>query len=175
MVNLVEKILPLTLQVGTNNLSLKPHSDSGFTLIEILCVLVMIGLLSGVVIMNVPRGKSDVEQQSLHLTKQLNALSQESLISGEIRAFGLSEREFGFYSYDGVEFVLEASEDWADRTQLTFTRNQQSLKIPETINPLIIFEPTKINTPFLLRIQDVTAEFEIRSLGDGRVSLERVE
>ncbi len=123
--------------------------------------------------MNVPRGKSDIEQQAVQLTKALNALSQESLISGEIRAFGLSEREFGFYSYDGVEFTLETSKDWADNTRIKLKRNQQVLKVPEVINPLIMFEPTKMNTPFLLNIEGSDVEFNIQSTGDGRVELER--
>ncbi len=151
------------------------NSEAGFTLIEMLCVLVLISLLSGVVIMNIPNPKSPAQIQAEGLTRDLNAMAQEGLISGEVRAFGLTEKQFSFFAYDGEEFIPAGGNIWSDEIRTEFTRNGEKLKLPETLTPQILFEPTSINTPFVLDLSGRKGRYEIRSEGDGRVVLVKTE
>jgi len=112
-------------------------NEAGFTLIEVLCVLVMIGLLSGVVVMNMPPRKSATLTQAETLAQNLNALSQDALISGDIRAFGLSQTEYALYNYNGEDFVSIATQNWSDKARVKFSRNGQTVKLPETNLPAI--------------------------------------
>ncbi|CAM3726081.1 prepilin-type N-terminal cleavage/methylation domain-containing protein [Litorimonas haliclonae] len=151
------------------------HSEAGFTLIEMLCVLVLISLLSGVVIMNIPNPKSPAQIQAEGLTRDLNAMAQEGLISGEVRAFGLTDKQFSFYAYDGEKFIPAGGNNWSDEIRTEFTRNGEKLELPETLAPQIMFEPTSINTPFVLDLSGRKARYEVRSEGDGRVVLVKTE
>ena len=148
-------------------------NEAGFTLIEVLCVLVMIGLLSGVVVMNMPPRKSATLTQAEALAQNLNALSQDALISGDIRAFGLSQTEYALYNYNGEDFVSIATRNWSDKVRVKFSRNGQTVKLPETSLPAIIFEPTRISTVFDLELSDSKGIYTLSSTGDGRVLLSR--
>lgn len=149
--------------------------DAGFTLIEMLCVLVLIGLLSGVVIMNIPPSKSQAQIQAERLTRDLNAMVQNGLISGEVRGFGLTEKQFSFYAYNGEEFVPAGSGNWSDVLRPELVREGQKLKLPEELSPQIIFEPTGLNDPFTLGLSGPQSSYELRSEGKGRVSLVKTE
>ena len=149
--------------------------EHGFTIIEVLCVLVMIGLLSGVVVMNLPPQKSATLKQAENLTRNLNALSQDALISGEIRAFGLSESDYGFYNYDGVAFTPVTTKAWDDNAQINFFRNGEKVKLPETNLPVIIFEPTRRSTVFRLELSDQKGTYRLISTGNGRVAMDSEE
>ena len=53
--------------------------EAGFTLVEVLSVLVVIGLMSSVVILSIPQPKSGLERQAERLSVELNALAQVHL------------------------------------------------------------------------------------------------
>jgi general secretion pathway protein H len=156
--------------------ALSPPSDAaadneaGFTLIEILSVLVIIGLLTGLVVVTLPSTRSETEIQAQTLVRQLNALSQDGLISGEIRGFGLSKT-----GYDGEQFISAAAADWPNTVEPALKRNNVIIKLPEDLSPQILFEPTQISTPFVLDLSGPKARFELQSKGDGRVILVKTE
>lgn len=151
------------------------HKEAGFTLIEILSVLVIIGLLSGLVVFNLPTPKTDTQTQAETLTRQLNALAQDGLISGEVRGFGVSESGYALYRYDGETFKSVAQGNWAKNLKPALKRNDSKVKLPKEISPQILFEPTQINTPFILDLSGPQARFELQSKGDGRVLLVKTE
>jgi type II secretion system protein H len=161
--------------------ALSPPSDAaadneaGFTLIEILSVLVIIGLLTGLVVVTLPSTRSETEIQAQTLVRQLNALSQDGLISGEIRGFGLSKTGYALYRYDGEQFISAAAADWPNTVEPALKRNNVIIKLPEDLSPQILFEPTQISTPFVLDLSGPKARFELQSKGDGRVILVKTE
>ncbi len=175
MVNLAAKVQQQTSRIGKSNLSSKHKNDAGFTLVEILSVLVIIGLLSSLVVFNMPPTESESEKQAERLVRELNALSQQSLISGEIRAFGLSKTDYELYRYDGSDFRSLATVSWVDDFKPTLTRNATKLKTPEETTPLIIFEPTSINTPFKLELSGTPHSYELTSEGNGKVILVKTQ
>lgn len=153
----------------------KTDKESGFTLVEILAVLVIIGLISGIVAFNLPSPKTATQTQAETLTRQLNALSQNGLISGEIQAFGVSEKGYSLYRYDGERFTSVATMDWTENVKIALRRNDTKTKVPEEISPQILFEPTQISTPFILDLSGPRARFELQSKGDGRVVMVKTE
>lgn len=151
------------------------RSEAGFTLIEMLCVLVLIGLLSGVVIMNVPNPKSETQIEAERLARDLNAMVQDGLISGEVRGFGLTEKQFSFYTYNGEDFVPAGGQNWPDRIKPQLRREGQELELPDEVSPQIIFEPTGLNAPFVIDMSGPNARYELRSEGKGRILLVKTE
>jgi len=151
------------------------RKEAGFTLIEVLCVLVMIGLLSGVVVMNMPSKKSPTQTEAETLVKRINGLIQDGLISGEIRALGVSETSYAFYQYDGSNFEVLVQKSWQDDTKPALSINNNRIPLPEDLSAQIIFEPTGINTEFRLNLSGRDDSFDIISSGNGRADLVQTE
>jgi len=83
--------------------------EAGFTLVEILCVLFLIGVTLSVVILSVPQSKSVLDEQAERLTVELNALAQDGLISGAVTAAGFSEDGYALYAFENSEWTERVS------------------------------------------------------------------
>jgi len=145
--------------------------EAGFTLVEILCVLVLIGVTTSLVVLTIEPPKSALETQAEKLTGQLNALAQDGLISGSVNAAGFSKEGYTLYSFENSEWTERISGDWQDSYRLTFTRGSAKLDLPKTTKPTIMFQPTGLSTPFELTLSDSGAEYALTTSGDGRVEL----
>ena len=143
--------------------------DAGFTLVEILCVLVVIGLMSSVVILSVPKPKSSLEKQAVLLTGQLNALAQDGLISGSVKAAGFSKDGYALYAFENSEWTERVSAEWENSYRLSLTRTSATLEIPKTTEPIMVFQPTGLSTPFELTLSDRDMSYTVSTSGDGRV------
>lgn len=81
---------------------LKRSSSKGFTLIEILVVMVLLGLLSGVAVFTLGSGKLqrelEVEAQRLHTL--LRMASEEAILSNTEIGFSIDDEHYEFLEYD---------------------------------------------------------------------------
>jgi len=145
--------------------------EAGFTLIEILCVLVLIGVTTSLVVLTVQPPKSALETQAAQLTNQLNALAQDGLISGSVNAAGFSEDGYTLYTFENSEWTERVSGEWQDSYRLTFTRASARLDLPKTTDPTIMFQPTGLSTPFELTLSDRDIHYALKTSGDGRIEL----
>jgi len=145
--------------------------EAGFTLVEILSVLVVIGLMSSVVILSIEPPKSALEKQAERLNSELNALAQDGLISGSVNAAGFSEEGYALYSFENSEWTERVSDEWQDSYRITFTRASAKLNLPKTTDPIVMFQPTGLSTPFELTLSDSDLKYSLRTEGDGRIQL----
>jgi len=149
----------------------RQSNNAGFTLVEIMTVLVIIGLVTSVAILTMPTPKSGIEIQANKLTAELNALSQDGLISGRVNAVGFSKDGYTLYSYRDGQWEERLSDDWDDGYRLQYTRNETAVDIPKTITPGILFQPTGLSTPFELTLSSRDITYAIKTEGNGRVEL----
>lgn len=149
----------------------RPKYESGFSLVEILVVLFIIGLMSAAVVLAFPKPKSALESQAATLASQLNALAQDGLITGSVNAAGFSKDGYALYTFENSEWTERASGDWQDSYRLSLTRASAKLDMPKTKEPIIIFQPTGLSTPFELTLADRDLKFSLKTEGDGRVAL----
>lgn len=145
--------------------------ESGFSLVEILVVLFIIGLMSAAVVLAFPKPKSALEQQAATLASQLNALAQDGLITGSVNAAGFSNDGYALYTFENSEWTERASGEWQDSYRLTFTRASAKLDMPKEKEPIIMFQPTGLSTPFELTLADRDLKFSLKTEGDGRIAL----
>lgn len=145
--------------------------ESGFTLVEILCVLVVIGLMSSVVVLSIPQPKSELDKQAARLSGQLNALAQDGMISGSVTAVGFSKEGYTLYEFENSEWAEKSEGEWQDSYRLTLTRASAKLDMPKTTEPIILFQPTGLSTPFELMLSDSETQYTLKTAGDGRVEL----
>lgn len=145
--------------------------DAGFTLVEILVVLFIMALATSVVILSVEPPKSSIEKQAERLSVELNALAQDGLISGSVNAAGFSEEGYALYSFENSEWTERVSGEWQDNYRLTLKRASAKLDIPKKTDPIIMFQPTGLSTPFELTLSDSEITYALKTEGDGRVEL----
>lgn len=82
------------------------HNEGGFTLVELLVVIFIIGLLVSVISLRPGIGPPQEAEHAKDVAKTLRMLSRESIISGQPTAFGVA----------GSDYVLQrwTGETWAD-------------------------------------------------------------
>ena len=78
-------------------------SEAGFTLVEMLVVIFIIGLMVSVVALQMGRQAPPAEKHASELAKALTLLSRESILSGEATAWTVTGRSYAFERYrDGA-------------------------------------------------------------------------
>jgi general secretion pathway protein H len=108
--------------------SVKQHYQAGFTLLEIMLVLVVIGMASVGVMMAMPQhvNKSDdVDWQSQRFSTLLQFAEDEALISGKELALVFKDNtyRFAFYDYKSKKWLALVSEQIG-----------KVIEIPESMN-----------------------------------------
>ncbi len=110
--------------------NLNPQSNQlGFTLIEILLVLVLLAISSVAVIATLPSSNDDLAKQ------QAQALYQRILLIGEEAI--LSGRDFGLYVDDTkglYQFLKLTSDGWQELDSSTSQRMSAKVELPESLS-----------------------------------------
>lgn len=145
--------------------------EAGFTLVEILTVLVVIGLMSSVVILSIQPPKSALDKQAAQLTSQLNAMAQDGLISGRVSAAGFTRDGYTLYTFENGDWTERVTGDWNDKYRVRLERASAKIDLPKKTSPSIIFQPTGLSTPFELTLSDRDMQYALKTAGDGRVEL----
>lgn len=138
-----------------------------------MTVLVIIGLMSSAVILTMPGNKPQLIVQSDALIAEVNALAQSSLITGRPKALGLSQDAYALMSFENGRWEVLTQTKFPSEVHLVLEREDVSVKLPATLLPLIVFEPTGLSTAFDLTLSDTERSMTLQSAGNGRVQLGR--
>lgn len=80
------------------------RADRGFSLVEVLMVVAIIGLMAGVVVLSLPNESQNVRQALNRTERAMVALSRDSILTG--RVLGL------VFNRDGFETVQLTDDGW---------------------------------------------------------------
>lgn len=157
----------------------------GFTLIEILVVLFIIGLTTGVIIITASR--PDVEQQAHNLALEIeNAIalkSQEGLIFQQTQGIIVTAKQLQWMIYDPIhqKWIVDRSAKKQILSlpaeyqfELSVDKNLMNLTLRNVLNPIphIILYSTGGLTPFVLNIlANKTSIARIEGLANGEMIL----
>jgi len=153
-------------------MSSRAHKTAGFSLVEMLAVMVIISLMTTVVVLAMPREKPVIELQGQQMARQFDIASQTSVISGTPQAFGLYEDAYVFYAFEGGDWAIKSETPWPDDLSVQFFKDDIALDLPKEPVPLVVFEPMGLSTPFSLWLEDADRTVIFSSKGDGKVSVE---
>ena len=163
-------VMTLTSATGCNKLS------KGFTLIEILIVLVVIGIASSLIFLNFSSASSITKNQS-SFQNAFNFLTEESIVTGNIIGWHANhENEFSYildYKNTFIENLDNPySKNWNDLSQFRKTYQSSDGSIIDFENyeedlPLLIFYPSGENSGGIISIflNDYTQQITINTNG----------
>jgi len=77
----------------------------GFTLIEMLIALMIVGLAASVVILNAPPAGQTAKKEATRFAARLSAASSEAIITGEVLGLELFTDGYRFLRYRGGDWV----------------------------------------------------------------------
>lgn len=161
------------------------HNDAGFTLVEILCVLAVLGLTAGLVVLNLPRGEDPFRAEMQKFATQLNIAARDSAIDGRIRGIEIDADGYDLLEYSG-DWKKTVEADWKDvfgvelKVEDEFIEFKDRAKIITksediTVAPLITLDPTGGVTDFELEIEGRETTVKLIPDERGRVIAEIVQ
>lgn len=143
--------------------------QGGFTLIEMMMVLLIIGLMSSAVLLTVPDKEPTAKAFTENMVRELNLAAQTSLLSGQPAALGLTRDGYGIYAFRGERWAAPPLVRWPENTSVRFAKNNLLLELPVSLVPLLVFEPTGQSDVFNLTLTQSGKVYALHSAGDGRI------
>lgn len=145
--------------------------DAGFSLLEVLAVLVIIGLMSAAVVVSM-RGPDTSEQDFAdNFVLQLNRLAKESIYTGRINALSVSEEGLHLMSYVNREWITLEEFSFESTISAELFIEDETVDIPKEPAPLILFEPTGEVTDFVLTVDGLGTDLSLFRNDDGAIQI----
>ena len=154
----------------------KKHKQAGFTLVEVLVVLLIFGIMAGAVVLNFPNRKNSLYELGTQMATHLERTAQSSLI--ERQTFGVK------FSPKGYEIVEYSDGKWAGLQKFTFsedflpnmtlTKNGAPINLKDKLVqsvPLVRYDTTGLATPFNLILENKTSSIQLVSDYTGKISI----
>ena len=152
------------------------HNDDGFTLVEVLCVLVILGLATGLVVLNLPTRAPAIETQLKQVSATLNIAARDSQIDGQVRGVDITPDGYELFNYT-ADWTGQGQQEWSDMRRVKLDVDGididfEAREEADVITPLIVFDPTEGVTPFVLELQSRDGEFILASDDRGQIILQ---
>lgn len=165
--------------------TLATGNSSGFTLVETLVVIVIIGLLTSVVVLTMSQGDG-LRADARALAARMKLLSQESVLDGVPTGVLFTPEGYAFYSLKagtwtelsgervfarqawrkGVTAEITRAANDADKGGASKTQGRS-----KKITPTLVFDPTGVATPFKISLRSDGELFTVASDEKGGVSV----
>ncbi|MEP2101622.1 MAG: type II secretion system minor pseudopilin GspH [Parasphingorhabdus sp.] len=145
--------------------SVRNHHETGFTLVELMIVLVILGLMASIVVLSIPDGSNDLEQDAQKFAARTAALRDNAILQSRPMAVQVTPSGYSFLERrKGAWSVMEdkpfRSTNWS---------NGVTAAVAETGPLLISFESTGLpsdRAEVRLSYKDFARDITIAPMGD---------
>jgi general secretion pathway protein H len=155
-------------------------NDRGFTLVEMLVVLVIIGLLSSVVVLTVPMGSASLRDDARVLAARLKLASQESVMKGAATGALISPEGYAFYRLQNGKWIEVTDERafarqvWRKGVAVETLRAANAPSVSasrdkKAVVPNVVFDPTGMTTPFSISLAAQGERWSVTDTANGEV------
>ncbi len=166
--------------------AMRNASRRGFTLLEILVVVVIIGVLAGAVVLAVDSGSSrQLEREATRFSALLQQACEQAELGGrdlgvlmQDDGYGFANQVDGYWKPQPADGVLR-ERHWIDGLRSEMTRDGRRIAFidadsRELVPQMICYSSGEL-TPFVLSLKLGDDEVRIEGKGDGAVALAIVE
>ncbi|MBL4869491.1 MAG: prepilin-type N-terminal cleavage/methylation domain-containing protein [Robiginitomaculum sp.] len=168
----------LTLAIGNNKT--EPHNwsrQAGFSLVEVMVTLLIIGLMASAVILNLPEQEDRLESQAKKLALHLHMASQTSIIEQSIVGVNFDEDGYSLLRYNGDAWTPYFTYEFDENAlpQISLIKNGTNLdmnKLRKSTIPAIQYDMTGLVSPFSVVFLYGTQKITLRITADGKSTLE---
>jgi len=149
--------------------TLQRSKQAGFTLVEVLMSMLIIGLMTGIVVLNLPEGDDQWETQARKLASKFEIASQSAMIANQTIGIQISRFVAGeWVDIEGAEFGGDIP--------LSINLEQDGTKIDlkaadKSDVPVIRYDATGLATPFELTIDGYGRSMQFIGGPDGSLRL----
>lgn len=153
-------------------------SESGFSLVEMMVVVVIVGLMTSAVVLTLPASNSDLDQRAARTEKALAALSRRSVMTGQILGVIFLAEGFETVRLSDNGWVAENAilkpevQSWPSVWLLELAVNNVDIDFSEpTTNPHIWFLPTGEYPSFKLMLSAGTEKASVTAPASGLIKV----
>jgi general secretion pathway protein H len=139
-------------------------AEGGFTLVELLVVLVIIGLVSAAVVVGMPDPRGALRGEALRLAARADAARERAMMDNRPVAVVLKEGGYGFEWRTGGEWRAVGEKPFIEQSWSQGTRASM-----EGGESRIVFDSTGFAEPARLRLVRGKEEAEVEVTDGGRV------
>ncbi|NNC38118.1 MAG: prepilin-type N-terminal cleavage/methylation domain-containing protein [Hyphomonadaceae bacterium] len=154
----------------------KRSKQAGFTLVEVLMSMLIIGLMTGIVVLNLPEGDDPWEDQARELASKFQIASQSAMISNQSIGIKISKQGYEIVRFVAGDWVEIEGSEFSGDIPISIELVQNGAKIDlkaaaKTEVPVIRYDATGLATPFELTIDGYGRSMQFVGGPDGTVEL----
>jgi len=139
---------------------------AGFTLVELLMTVAIIGLAAGAVVLSVPDPRPSVSEDAERFAARLSRAREEAVMTNRPVAVETTAAGYGFSAFDGAE--------WSPLTDGPFGRESWSDGL--TVSPAepvrVVFDPTGVAEPATVTLSRDGQSSRVAIDGAGEVTID---
>lgn len=143
--------------------------NRGFTLVELLVVLAIIGLASGVVVMTMPDPRGDIVVDAERFAARAKAAQDAAVLDARPMALWVTGSGYGFERRERAGWRPLADRPFEERP---WSKGARAL-VGEAGRARIIFDVTGVAEPLELTLLRDDARVRVSIGGDGAINVER--
>lgn len=161
----------------------------GFTLIELVMSLSILGLIAAAVIWTLPDRRSEAEAEAIRLAARLQVAADESVLSGEIVGLTLQPTQYTFNKYRRGTWVPVSRDSVLQGRTLSSGLTAyllvdgsappidpvRSVFGASTVEPQVLLHPITQNEPFTIVVNGADGAAQVEGRASGQFEVVRDE
>ncbi|MEM8988539.1 MAG: type II secretion system minor pseudopilin GspH [Pseudomonadota bacterium] len=159
----------------------KRVKTAGFTLIEVMAVVFIMGLMAGVVVLSMPREDTTLKDAARRFAADVKHAADESIVGGRTVGLSVDDRGYAFYLYEAGDWrAADVRRAWPQGVDVTYDDEIEGTPAGRRADegrpsaPSLRFSPTGEATPFEVIFGRGGAEIRVGADANGDIHMGRL-